>query len=86
MSYTNYCTSEKIVMILVFEPNLMLCNTLQQPHKRTRHLNTTVYRMFFMFVSSAVKWVQGSFCQLGRAGVAIWPPCNLDGADQYSTQ
>lgn len=86
MSYTNYCTSEKIVMILAFEPNVMLCNTLQQPHNRTHHSNTTVYRMFFVFVSSAVKWVQVSFCQFGRADVAIWLPHNLDGVDQYSAQ
>ncbi len=76
ISYTNYCnTLKKNRMILVFEPNVtnLLCDTLQ--HNRIHHLNTTA---FFMFVSSAVKWIQVSFCRLGKTGAAIWLPHNLD--------
>lgn len=67
-------------MILVFEINRinLFKDTLHQPHNRIYHLNTTVYHMFSMFVSSAVKWIQVSFCQLGKTGTAIWLLHNLD--------
>lgn len=33
--------------------------------------------MFFMFVSSAVKWTRVLFCRLGKTGPAIWLLHNL---------
>lgn len=54
------------------------CVTLQQPHNTIHRSNATVYRMFVMFVSRAAKWIQVSFCRLGKTGAAIWLLHNLD--------